>query len=181
MNKEIIKRPLKLLRPQVLKGVKNKISSVAYIGKNTTSVSIFTDGSCLENDGEHPGTYGIVVILNGRMIYEYSGHNVIATNNSMELSAMIIASQLGQYLSMYGIHTVIKSDSQYALETLYGPWRGKANKDLQEQFKDLNISSSLVSASWVKSHNGDVYNELVDKICLLEYNHIEGYNVTKKK
>jgi hypothetical protein len=77
---------LNLIHPVALKSLVRKISKRAMLNKNTSTIQIFTDGSCLQNDSKHPGTFGLVVIYNNKVLYEYSNHNEITTNNEMELS-----------------------------------------------------------------------------------------------
>jgi len=179
-NPTKIKKELKLLNKPILNRVTKAISKRAKLNKSTSSVQIYTDGSCLENDSKHPGTFALVVILNNKIIFEYSNHNYITTNNEMELSAMIIAAQIGHHLSKLGVRTLIHSDSQYSVNTLFGTWSGDANKHLQEIFNKLNVNRSMVKCEWVRGHSGVLGNVIADKLCEIEYKNIKGYYVTRR-
>ena len=171
---------LNLIHPVALKSLVRKISKRAMLNKNTSTIQIFTDGSCLQNDSKHPGTFGLVVVLNNKIVFEYSDYNEVTTNNEMELSAVIIASQIGQYLTKFAIKTLIHSDSQYSVNTLFGTWSGETNKYLQELFETLKVDKEMVNCEWIKAHDGNILNEYCDKLCALEYNKVEGYYVTRK-
>jgi len=177
------KKPFKLLSVNIINNLIKKIKKI--ISKNPSKknnvVHIFTDGSCIENDSKHPGTFGLVVIYNNKIIFEYSNHDYIATNNTMELSAVIIASQIGNAISRLGVRTTIYTDSQYTMNTLYGTWNGKANKIYKEMFNNLCVNKNYIKCEWAKAHNGLIGNEYADKLCELEYNRINGYYVTRRK
>lgn len=170
-------QPLKFLKKTTLTKILKTIGN-----KNLSSVvQIFTDGSCLENDSKHPGTFALVVVHNNKVVYEYSGHDFVTTNNAMELSALIIASQIAHYLSKHEIRSLLHSDSQYSVNTLFGTWKGTSNKDLQRMFNDMCINRNMIECEWIKAHDGNILNEYADKLCAIEYNQIHGYYVTKRK
>ena len=182
-NTDRLKKPFKLLNTSkvnsVVKVIKRIITKEPF--KKNNVVHMFTDGSCIENDSKHPGTFGLVVIYNNKIIYEYSSHDYITTNNAMELSAIVIASQLANAIAKLGVKTTIYTDSQYAMNTLYGTWNGNANRELQEIFARLAVDNNMVKCEWARAHNGLIGNEYADKLCELEYNRIDGYYVTRRK
>src|SRR5690606_29265710 len=53
-------------------------------GPNT---GVFTDGSCSGNPG--PGGWGVVYVIDGKILAELHGSDPATTNNRMELRAMI--------------------------------------------------------------------------------------------
>jgi ribonuclease HI len=58
---------------------------------------------------------------------------------------------------------LIYSDSQLVINCAVGKWKRNANKDLWEIY-DKNIKNKKVKYEWIKGHNGNEYNELVDKV-----------------
>jgi ribonuclease HI len=64
----------------------------------------------------------------------------------------------------------IFSDSQLTINCAIGKWKRKANLDLWSEY-DKYIKDKKVVFEWVKAHNGNKYNEMVDKI---------AYNEAKK-
>ena len=178
------KKVLKSLPKNSLNNIINKIDKMLSKNQNNINsvVQIYTDGSCLENDSKHPGTFALVVVFNNKIIFEYSNHNYITTNNEMELSALIIASQIGHAIGMQlKLRTLIHSDSQYSVNTLFSTWNGESNRHLQDIFEDMDINRSLVKCEWVKAHDGNILNDYADKLCEIEYNQIKGYYKTRNK
>jgi ribonuclease HI len=58
----------------------------------------------------------------------------------------------------------INTDSQYVIGVFQKSWNAKANRKLIiEVKKDLEYFPNLVF-NWVKSHNGDQYNEMADDL-----------------
>lgn len=92
------------------------------------------------------------------------------TNNRAELKAIIAALyQLPQDAKK----VMVVSDSQYALNTLFGEWSRNANTDLFDVFEKIKRTRCfLVDWCWVKGHSGDTFNEMCDEMC----NQILGYD-----
>ena len=61
----------------------------------------------------------------------------------------------------------IYSDSQLTINCATGKWKRKKNLDLWEKF-DIEIKGKNVVFEWVKAHNGNHYNEIVDKFAYQE-------------
>lgn len=155
-----------------------KINSITKIVKKhignsgSENLYIYSDGSSKINDSNNPGTFGLLLISNNNILFEYSGHEMITTNNRMELTGVLIASQIAKALNdKLGLSTTLVSDSQYALNTLYGTWAKKKNKDIFEIFDNLKINFT-VKTLWIKGHSGNIFNEYADKLCELEYKNI---------
>ena len=106
---------------------------------------------------------GGVVIVNKDNIWCISDNCDNTTNNRMELTAVIEALTFINDGSVYEIYT----DSQLTLNCAIGKWKRKANLDLWKQFDD-EYKHKQVEWKWVKAHNGDEYNEMVDKIAYKE-------------
>ena len=118
---------------------------------------IYTDGSCLKNPGGEGG-WAFVIVKDKEIDSIGYGSNPSTTNNRMELQAVI---QALRYVDKgeYNLYT----DSQLVLKCATGVWKIKANTDL---WNDYNIASveKKINWHWVKAHNGNKYNEIVDKI-----------------
>lgn len=129
-------------------------------------VDIYTDGSCLNN----PGTGGYCAILK----YPNTKCKVIlgaeseTTNNRMELKA-VIEGLKGLPKGNYRI-TVI-SDSMITVRGI-NEWLSNwirqrfsktKNVDLWKEFIEVS-KPHLVTAVWVKAHNGHPENELCDQL-----------------
>jgi len=130
-------------------------------------ITIYTDGSCLNN----PGNGGWAAIINiNEQIKKISGSVKNTTNNKMELMAPIKALQEIKEKQPIEIYT----DSQYVrlgitdwvhkwiknnwLTSKKGPVK---NKELWIQLYELNKSYEI-KWIWVKAHAGNILNEEVD-------------------
>lgn len=128
----------------------------------------YTDGACSGNPG--PGGWAWA-IPGGRFA---SGAEAHTTNQRMEITAAFEAVQ-----AIDGRLEVV-SDSTYVVHCFRDRWhegwvkRGwrnssrqpVANRDLWEPFIDLVLARGDVTFSWVKGHNGDPMNDLVDRLAV---------------
>jgi ribonuclease HI len=134
-------------------------------------VNIYTDGSCSGNPG--PGGWGAVLIYNN-IEKELHGGETQTTNNRMEMLAAIKAIESLKESCIVELYT----DSTYLKNgiTLWiKNWQEKnwktANKkvvknvDLWQKLVSLT-SNHKITWNWVKSHNGDKYNELADTLAV---------------
>ena len=154
-------------------------------------ISIYVDGSCLENqnvDQNTPAAWGLVVVSgdnglgkgNGEIVEELFGNVVtsptdkkylgaaVGSNNTAELSGFAEALR---WLLIEGsdIPAVIRTDSLYAGNLATGKWKPKANKKLVESLQKLWIEvSSIRDVEWehVKAHRGHRWNERADHLAL---------------
>ena len=154
-------------------------------------ISIYVDGSCLENqnvDQNTPAAWGLVVVSgdnglgkgNGEIVEELFGNVVtspsdkkylgaaVGSNNTAELSGFAEALR---WLLVEGsdIPAVIRTDSLYAGNLATGKWKPKANKKLVESLQKLWIEvSSIRDVEWehVKAHRGHRWNERADHLAL---------------
>ena len=128
---------------------------------------IYTDGSCRPNPG--PGGYGFIILdrnTNGGPIeWHISGGEDNSTNNRMELTAVIEALKFAydkKDIKMY-------SDSMYVINCAQGKWLRKKNIDLWREYNYVSNGKNI-EWIWVKAHNGNKYNELVDNLAKKEVN-----------
>jgi ribonuclease HI len=124
-------------------------------------ITIYTDGSCLTPQG--PGGYACIVIEEDGTEFIFSEGEKITTNNRMELKAII------QALKFVKINEKceIFSDSILCINCATGKWKAKANLDLWKEYNIVSKNKNI-KLTWVKAHNGDYYNERVDKLAYNE-------------
>lgn len=140
---------------------------------------VYTDGACSGNPG--PGGWAWAVAPTGDP--QGSGGESSTTNQRMELLAVLNALRvLGTQAG--GIEVV--SDSQYVVKCFNEAWwegwlrRGwknsqrqpVANRDLWEPLIDLVRERGDVTFRWVRGHNGDSMNELVDALAVSAIRHV---------
>ena len=118
--------------------------------------TIYTDGSCIPNPG--PGGWAFVC-FNETEEFHISGGEDKTTNNRMELSAVIEALKFNDKRETYCIY----SDSMYVINCAKGVWARKKNIDLWQKYDKVS-KNKIIEWVWVRAHNGDKYNEIVDKL-----------------
>ncbi|HMO01701.1 MAG TPA: ribonuclease H [Oligoflexia bacterium] len=131
---------------------------------------IFTDGGAQPNPG--PGGWGVVWVKNGEIIRELSGYEPQTTNNRMELTALIE----GFRLAPINEEIEIFSDSELCVKTINlwaaswetRGWKRKTgeikNLDLIKTLYELKKNRPLIKLSWIKAHNGWLWNEYADAL-----------------
>ena len=130
-------------------------------------ITIYTDGSCLNNPGN--GGWAAIININDE-IKKISGSVKDTTNNKMELMAPIKALQQIKEKQPIKIYT----DSQYVRlgitdwvhKWIKNNWQTSKkepvkNKELWVQLYELTGSFD-VKWIWVKAHAGNILNEEVD-------------------
>jgi ribonuclease HI len=132
-------------------------------------IEIYTDGSCLGNPGV--GGWG-AILLYKEHLKKISGGNPATTNNQMELKAVIEALKVLKKSS----EVIIYTDSQYVKNGLttwikkwkVNGWRTADRKPIKnlELWQELEIESlkHQIDWRWVKAHNGNKFNEMVDEL-----------------
>lgn len=138
-------------------------------------IEIYTDGACSGNPG--PGGWGAVLVYNGKE-KELSGSEKEATNNRMELTAVIMAlNALNQPCEVK-----LTTDSKYVCDAVNKGWvyswrkngwkksdkKPALNVDLWKELL-LLLEKHEVEFIWVKGHNGHKYNEICDALAVKEY------------
>ena len=130
-------------------------------------ITIYTDGSCLNN----PGNGGWAAIINiNNVVTKISGSVKDTTNNKMELLAPIKALQEINVKQPIEIYT----DSQYVRlgitdwvhKWIKNNWKTSKkepvkNRELWIQLYELTNSYDI-KWIWVKAHAGNILNEEVD-------------------
>ena len=134
---------------------------------NTKSITIYTDGSCLNNPG--PGGWGAVILPEQGEPVRVSGHDPDTTNNRMELTAAV----KGLEATPTGASVAIFSDSEYLVKTMTRNWKRRVNQDLWNQLDSL-VASRDVNWNWVQGHAGDRWNEEADRIAFAAMSQSDG-------
>lgn len=139
-------------------------------------ITIYTDGSCLNNPG--PGGYGAVLLFEPHR-REISGGFRLTTNNRMEMMAVIAALEALKEPCQITLY----SDSQYVVNAMSKGWarrwqtndwkRNKkekaVNPDLWERL--LKVSESHeVDFRWLRGHSGAIENERCDRLAFAAAN-----------
>lgn len=119
-----------------------------------SDVQIFTDGAF--STSRKTGGIGIVFVINGKKVYEFSKQFPNSTNNKCELLAVIYAlNSISKKINSLTIY----SDSQYVIGCATRNWKRKKNKELWDLYdkmfdKALKLCSEI-NLIWVKGHTND--------------------------
>src|ERR1035437_8674455 len=133
-------------------------------------IEVFSDGSATTAD--NPGCWGSVILVDGFLHNELSGHLDKATNNDAELIGSIMGLEyaLEHICRLQGsfpmeIDVTLISDSQIILNWANGTYRFKQTEKLPlyDQLRRL-IKKMNVKTRWVKGHSGDQWNERCDHL-----------------
>lgn len=117
---------------------------------------VYTDGSCLKNKN---GGWAFCIVGEEEDVIVSCGEKE-TTNNRMELTAVIEA--LNYIKVNYKITSCkIKTDSKLTMNCGKKLWKRNKNIDLWKIFDNL-YKDIKINWEWVKAHNGDYYNEIVD-------------------
>lgn len=139
------------------------------------TIRLFTDGSSRESGGKGGWAY-LVVDTKGDVVYEESSMFESTTIGRMEVMAFYKALKwIVENAEQYGRDTPfqIYSDSKYVVKAFNSWMHTWAKKDWPEDKKHLDLwkiiydlaqSLDCVTVIWVKSHDGNYYNELADKL-----------------
>lgn len=127
--------------------------------RSSNTVTISTDGALAiatkkKGKDQGPGGWSFVVHETGE---ERKGHVPSATNNQMELRAVIEAIRSVDPTKSI----IIRTDSQYVENTVNRQNTIRTNGDLWKEFREVRNSRS-VKIIWVKGHAGDPHNEKAD-------------------
>lgn len=108
------------------------------------------------------GAYAYILLKEGEVIRKEARLFRHESNNRGELHAIIAAIEnLPE-----GADVEIRTDSQYAVNTLTGEWLQRRNTDLFARWHSLVRGRRLkVKVVKIRAHSGDAYNEMCDELC----------------
>ena len=141
------------------------------------TASIFTDGSCLGNPGN--GGFAAIGLLNpegegeGEPLFKISGGETFTTNNVMELKGVINGIEKAKQIGWS--HFTLYTDSNYIVQGISNwidnwvsnNWKTSTGKDVKNKglWQRLHkLKTPHIQIVWVKAHNGNRWNEEVDKM-----------------
>ena len=133
---------------------------------------MYTDGSCLKNPGGASG-WSFCALCDD-VTWLVSGGELSSTNNRMELVAVIEALKW-QNESRVKLFT----DSLLTMKCALGIWKRKSNMDLWNEYDRVSKERDI-SWSWIKAHNGNKYNEIVDRAARAEAKLQKNKNLVHK-
>ena len=136
---------------------------------SSSDCQIYTDGSCLKNPGG-PSGWCFCVLKDGKKLIVCGGEES-STNNRMELTAVIEALEF-----VTDQECTIYTDSLLTLKCGERVWKRKRNLDLWKRF-DSASQGRVLHWEWVKAHNGNKYNDLVDRLARSEAKSIKNKNL----
>ncbi len=165
----------------IKKGGKEKVhinSITEEFPDNGLHYVVYTDGSCDNLSKTKAGGAAYIILKDGEILKMKNHGQLNTSNNRMELLAIISAVNAcpdGAYVDVY-------TDSQYCILVLSKSYKPKKNPDLYELYNKCSAHVAGVRFHWVKGHNGDKYNEMVDNLAYGAYCDIcDQYNIEKSK
>jgi ribonuclease HI len=133
-------------------------------------LEIYCDGACSGNPG--PGGWGAVLLWDNKM-KKISGFEKHTTNNQMELTAAIEALKVVKRQVKIKIYTdsiyLKKGITEWIKVWAKNNWNnGKVKNIAIWQALSKICEQFEIEWHWVKGHNGDIYNEMADKLARQE-------------
>lgn len=120
---------------------------------------LYTDGSCDNLSANREGGYAYILLNESKnIVKQFSQGLTGVSSNQMELMAIIEGCKA---VPTNGASVTVISDSRYAINILSGKWHAKANLELIKKHS-ANKGRLKIDYQWVKGHNGDKFNEMVD-------------------
>lgn len=126
-------------------------------------MNLYTDGSAIGANG--PAGWAAYIVEQDKML---SGREELATNNEMEMSALLY----GLAEVPDGEHVTVHTDSKLVIGWMCMRWKTDKNPkigEIRHAISMLRASKKLeVGFVRVKGHTGDKYNTMVDAQARLE-------------
>ena len=138
------------------------------------SIKVYTDGACKGNPGV--GGWGVYIKTDSYEKDLYGGEPE-TTNNQMEMQAAIEALK---YLKDQDKVIELYTDSNYLRQGItewihkwkLNNWKGSNKKPIKNKDLWIKLDDSClkhkITWKWVKAHAGNKYNNLADKLAVLE-------------
>lgn len=130
-----------------------------------SNYKLVTDGAY--SSSRNQGGAAFVILRDGELVLEHSKRYKNCTNNQMEMVAIISGLKC---IKKPIDKLVIISDSMYCIGCMSLGWKRKKNERLWEEFdkqyeRVLTLCSDI-EFQHIKGHNGDKWNEYVDKLAV---------------
>lgn len=145
---------------------------------------IYTDGSCRNKIGG----WGFIIPIDDNSFLCGYGGAINCTNNQVEMMAAIMALSCfsgDNFLTVITDSKYLKDGmNSYIYSWVKNGYRGSTgkrvkNRSLWEDLYKQQIDQAPVW-EWVKGHNGDVYNEIADKLANTGRQYAEKYVTLEK-
>lgn len=125
----------------------------------------YSDGAY--SSARDQGGVGIVLIRNGKKVFEFAKSFKKTTNNKMEIvAALMVLKCFKQPVDSITIYT----DSMYVIGCATLGWQRKKNQLLwklfDEEFKRVSALCPRIEFKHVKGHADDKWNNYVDKLAV---------------
>lgn len=138
-------------------------------------IEIYTDGGCRVKT-DQLGAWGFVVVKEDEDVCQSSQAVENTTNGFMEVLGMKNALKFALSNIKSDVPVLIKCDSQYVVNAYNdwshnwakNNWRKSNNKPIEhmETWKEMyELRAPNITVEWVRGHNGNEWNEYVDKLC----------------
>ena len=131
-------------------------------------ITLYTDGACDIHAENRPGGWAAIICAEdapGNVLKEtvLSGGTVDATNNQMELRAVIE----GLKQLRLPAEVTIVTDSRYVMDIATGMKKAHSNGEIWREFFEVE---RIHNVQWmhVSAHSGNAYNERCDKLAVSE-------------
>lgn len=138
---------------------------------------LYTDGSCDNLSANREGGCAYVLLNDSKnIVKQFSKGLTGVSSNQMELMAIIEGCKA---VPVNGASVTVISDSRYAINILSGKWHAQANLELIKKHS-ANKGRLKIDYQWVKGHNGNKFNEMVDHMANQEALKLKGTTADKE-
>ncbi len=125
-------------------------------------IKCYCDGSCKPNPGL--SAVGLVILKDDEVLVSEGVFIGDGTNNIAELTAVELVLKNLKELNLQNEEIEISTDSQYAIGLFTKNWKAKMNTALVNKIRQDLTHFPKLTFCWVRGHNGDYYNEVVDRL-----------------
>jgi ribonuclease HI len=128
-------------------------------------IEVYSDGSGTVST--KPGGYGFVVVVDGKDVYDGSGHIPFATNNDCEMQGAIEGlDSLHYHFEPEELTDVwLVSDSEITLGWASGERAFRQEEKILKYQQLTNLMTEYKAKTrWVKGHSGEPFQERCDKL-----------------
>lgn len=129
---------------------------------------VYTDASTSQNSRYAGIAFIIVDYKHHKILYKQGKTIQSKSNNRSELIAVIEAVRYITTNYMYIKKVVIFSDNKWTVNCLTGFWTPRKHLELFDEYESLvSNSNTNFCITWIKGHNGNIYNIEADNLAKL--------------